>query len=345
MIKHFFSILCREFLLRFLLVSATTISLVIQFASQSPFQWIRLIPIFLTSTYLFVHLRSVILIAKKTYYAVPVPYSVCIGQTRDWFESALRQQEQKLHNLGLAWNEIQRLYRIHQIDWTFFNEQRLNLSARQWLDKIKDIAHHFDCLLNRIPSQIIFHIFFAAPGSLTLALGAKVGRRMPLIVYQHAGMVRNPYKEVFNTEKISQPNGYHMLNKRITQYRLLNIEKPELKTPSSDKSRILVILDFTGHELRKPYPICGPSVSYKLTLKDSPGHIPLDSDWISIAHEITSFIFSQLDQDYEVHLLPGIPASLAFILGTILGLTPGVWVYHYNMHDSSYTEPFPLHQL
>lgn len=344
MVKHFFGLLLKENLLGFLLVTATTISLAIQAFLQPPFEWIRILPIAFTVAYLAVHLRNIARLAKQTYYAVPIPYSVCLGQTHDWFESAQRQQEQKLTSLGLAWPDIQRTYRLHRMDWSFFDEHRLGLKANVWVEKVREICRHFEHLSNRIPSQPVYHVFLATPGTLALAIGAKIGRRIPVIVYQHAGMVKDPYVSVFDTENIGSRDGYHLLNQRISDYKLIEMEAIGEGTGSA-MNRILVVLDFTGHELRKPYPGCGAGEIIRVRLRASHGHIPLDSDWVAIAHEISSSLFAQLDRDREVHLLPGIPASLAFVLGTALGATPGIFLYHFNLHDGAYTEPFALHEL
>jgi len=344
MAKHFFGLLLKENLLGFLLVTATTVSLAIQAYLQSPFEWIRVLPIAFTVAYLGVHLRNVTRLAKQTYYAVPVPYCVCLGQTHDWFEAALRQQEQKLTRLGLAWPDIQRTYRLHRMDWAFFDEHRLGLEAHAWIEKVREVSRHFEHLTNRIPSQPVYHVFLAAPGTLALALGAKIGRRIPVVVYQHAGMVKDPYVSVFDTENIGSRDGYHLLNQRIPEYKRIEIQTIEGDI-GSQTNRTLIILDLTGHELRKPYPACGAHEIIRVRLRASHGHIPLDGDWVSIAHEIASLLFAQLDQDREVHLLPGIPASLAFVLGTVLGATHGISLYHFNLHDGAYTEPFALHEL
>ncbi|HKQ25788.1 MAG TPA: SAVED domain-containing protein [Burkholderiales bacterium] len=230
------------------------------------------------------------------------------------------------------------------MDWAFLDEHRLGLHSSAWVDKAREVCRHFDHLTNRIPIQPVYHVFLATPGTFALALGAKFGRRIPVVVYQHAGMVRDPYVPVFDTENIGSHDGYHLLNQRISEYKRIEIERLQPQTDSSS-GKALVILDFTGHELRKPYPDCGADDVILVRLCTSHGHIPLDADWVSIAHEIASLLYSQLDRDKQVHLLPGIPASLAFVLGTVLGTTHGVWLYHFNVHDGAYTEPFASHEL
>ena len=344
MIKHFLTVLLKENLLGFLLVCVTMVTVTIQAYTTAPFEAIRLLPIAFPFIYAVVHLRNTGRLAKQTYNAVPVPYSVCLGQTHEWFESALRQQEQKLTSLRLAWADIQRTFHIHRMDWAYFDEHRLSLDGGRWNEKVREINRHFDHLTNRIPIQPVYHVFLAVPGTLAFAMGAKFGRRIPVVVYQHAGMVRDPYVAVFDTENIGNKDGYHLLNQRVTEYSRLEIETIQSPVKQIAKT-VLLVLDFTGHELRKPYPDCGANQTIHVRLKGSRGHIPLDGNWVEIAHEVASLVFQYLDSDHEVHILPGIPAALAFVLGTIVGTTPGIRIYHFNVHDSAYTSSMALHEI
>ncbi len=344
-VRHWLQVLVREKLLSLCLVFASGTSLVIQSIATQTFSWPHLVPISLLLVYTGVHLRSVTRLAQQTWRAIPLPYSVCLGQSRDWYEAAIRQQEQTLQSTRIAWEDIQRTYRVHRIDWAYFHEGRLSLSAAAWKDGVGNIVRHFEHLTNRIPIQPVFHMFFAAPAPLTLALGARIGRRLPVNVYQHAGMVHNPYVRVFSSEEISQDEGYHLLNKRVSEYSLIDVRASSGNDNDARNNRVLMILDFTGHDLPKPFPLSDAAETLFVQLKSAKGHIPLNASWIDLAHEISSAVFAKVDEDKEVHLLPGIPSSLAFIVGTVVGAIPGVVVYHYNRHDSSYTDGFMLNEL
>ena len=339
-LRHWFSVLVRENILELCLVLASAAGLLVQGIASGPVNWWYLLPIAFIGAYLWVHLSSVTRLARQTYETVPLPYSVCLAQSHDWYTAAIRQQEQTLEGAKIAWTDIQRTHRIHQSDWTYFNEHRLDLTASCWRDRIAEIVRHFDRLTNRVPIQPVYHFFFASPAPVTFALGARIGRRMPMKVYQHAGMVKDPYAVVFSSENIAQNEGYHLLNKRVDDYDLIEVESE----PNGDKPA-LIILDFTGHELPRPYPENADKELVYTRLKGVRGHISLNENWIDLAQEIASLIFSYVDKDRPVHLLPGIPSSLAFIVGTIVGVIPGVTLYHYNRHDGAYTEGIVLHEL
>ena len=83
MLKHFFGILIHENLRGFLLVAATTAGLAIQGLRADSFQLLSVVPISFAALYLILHLHSVFKLARQTYHSVPIPYSLCLGQTRD----------------------------------------------------------------------------------------------------------------------------------------------------------------------------------------------------------------------------------------------------------------------
>jgi len=344
-LKHWFLVLIRDNILGLCLVLASATSLIIQGIASRLLDWWYAFPLAFMLAYVFIHIRSVSRLARQTYHAVPLPYSVCLAQSHDWYEAAIRQQEQTLHAAGIAWDDIQRSHRIHRIDWTYFNERRLDLSAVTWKETIKDIVRHFDHLTNRIPIQPVYHFFFAVPGSLAFALGTQIGRRLPMNVYQHAGMVNDPYAVVFSSEKVSRDDGYHLLNKRILDYQLIDFHAVASPPKDNPSGQVQIVLDFTGHDLPRPYPNVGVDKTVCAQLKGEKGHIPLRGNWIGLAHEIASLIFSFVDDDQDVHLIPGIPSSLAFIVGTIVGAIPRVTLYHYNKQDSAYTQGFKLNEL
>ena len=344
-LRHWFLTLAQENLLQLFLVLASTASIIAQAVGSPSFSWWFLAAIAFLAAYFCVHLSRVTRLASQTYEAVPLPYSVCLAQSQDWHATAMREQVQTLEKAKIAWSDIHRTHRIDRSDWAYVSHDRLNLSSSSWRIQIADVVNHFDRLTKRVPIQPVFHFFFAVPAPIAFVLGGKIGRRKPMKVYQHAGMVRNPYAVVFSSENIDPEEGYHLLNRRVDSYNLIEFSS-EPSEPKFDRdSPVLIVLDLTGHDLPRPYPEHeGKEIIYT-SLRNSKGHIPLSEGWIDLAREIASLIFSFVDNDRAVHLLPGIPSALAFIVGTIVGLVPNVTLYHYNRHEQAYAQGLVLHKL
>lgn len=342
-LKHWFLVLIREDFLGLCLVFATLLSLIPQLFVNMNLLYISSIGLLLI--YVVIRLNNISRLALQTYRVMPLPFSVCLGLSHDFFESAIRQQEQKLEISGIAWNEIKESFKIHQIDWTYFDDKRLSVSAIDWNNKVADIIRNFNKLTNRVPTQPIFHFFFANPAPIAFALGAHIGRRRPIAVYQYVGNVKEPYSLVFTSENLSSDEGYHIFSKRVSNYKYIKYNSSRVNE-AMGCDEVLLTLDFTGHDLPKPYPINKSigEVTYA-ELSESKGNIPLSYKWIELAQEIASLIFSYIDKNRKVHLLPGIPSSLAFLVGTIVGSVPNILIYHYNRDTNSYTEGFRIDSI
>ena len=126
MFQHFFRTLAKEDLRGFLLVVATIASLVVDALLRPSLEVIRLLPVALLSVFLGLHLRGVWRLARQTHGSVPIPYSICLAQTHEWYRNVLRQQEDKLRTLGIPWEGIKRSFRLHRLDWSFFDETKLS---------------------------------------------------------------------------------------------------------------------------------------------------------------------------------------------------------------------------
>ena len=315
-------------------------------ALRPTLELIRLLPAIFSGLYVVVHLRHVWRLARQTFRSVPVPYSMCLAQTNEWYRNALRQQEDKLTKMGIPWESIKRSFRIHRLDWSFFDGKKLSNEPEKWLAMARRIDNHFSAFADRVDVQPIYHVFLVSPAPLALALGALAGRRVPYVVYQHAGSVRDPYAEVCNMADVTSEDGYHLLNQRIPDPTLVHVDlQPNTEVEINVGDSVLMVWDFTGHKLPQPYPECDPAVVVSLSLKGSEGHIPLSLNWMNLAREISSVAFKYLDKGAIVHVLPGVPSALAFIIGSIIGTTNSLYVYYYNKTKNSYHETFSLHQL
>ena len=188
----------------------------------------------------------------------------------------------------------------------------------------------------------MFHIFVATPAPVALGVGALFAGRVPFTVNQHSGMAKNSYVAVHNSEKLlSNEDGYHILNQRVSEFKHIEIEGGT----ETESQSVLIVLNFTGHRLPKPYPDTGGDEIITLSPVGSEGHIPLNPVWMRIAQEISTVISRNLDQGKAVSLLMGVPSSLAFMIGTILRTSSRVDVFYFNRSIDEYHRVFNLSEL
>lgn|GEM_PF-2543452 len=344
MFKYFLKNLWKSELLAFTTALATGSALVVDLLFAQLFLWIELIPIGFVGLYIIAHLWKTWSFSHQTYSAIPLPYFICLAQNHEWYISAIKQQEAQVRKEGIAWDGIQNNFKIHRQDWAFFDSSKLSDISSEWIHKSRDISNHFDHLANRIETQPLFHVFVAAPAPIALGVGALFAGRVPFTVHQHAGMVKNPYMTV-HSEVITAEDGYHILNRRVSELKFIE-EKSDAAVETEGKTdNTLIILDFTGHRLPKPYPIGENTKILRLGMKGEEGHIPLSDQWMLIAQEISSTISSELDNGNKVSVLLGVPSTMAFLIGTILRTSSRIDVFYFNRSLDKYHKVFNLSEL
>lgn len=345
MLKYFFTSLARSELLAILAAIATAASLIVEMILASKFEAVRLIPIIIAISYVIAHLWKTWKFTSQTYSAIPLPYFICLGQSHEWYISAIKQQESHIKKLGIAWPEIQNTFKIHRQDWAFFDSSKLNDESTNWIHKTKDVSNHFDHLANRIECQPLFHVFVAAPAPIALGVGALFAGRGPFSLHQHAGMVQSPYVPVHESERIISPeDGYHILNRQLASFKHIEIKSGD-DDSNIEVDEAIIVLDFTGHRLPKPYPSKNSSRVIRLGMVGEEGNISLKKPWIEIAQEICSIVSKELNTGKKVSILLGVPSGLAFLMGTILRTSSRLEVYYFNRSIDNYHRVFNLSEL
>lgn len=344
MFKYFLIKIWKSELLAFITALATGSALVIDLLIAQSFLWIKLIPIGFLFFYIIAHLWKTWSFSQQTYSAIPLPYFLCLAQNHEWYISAIKQQEAQIKKEGIAWDAIQNNFKIHRQDWAFFDSSKLSEKSSEWVHKTKEISNHFDHLANRIEAQPLFHVFVAAPAPIALGVGALFAGRVPFIVHQHAGMVKNPYIKV-HTEVITAEDGYHILNRKVSELKYIEVKTDADIETEIESDNTIIVLDFTGHRLPKPYPIEDNTNILRLGMKGEEGHIPLSDQWMLIAQEISSVISSELNNGNKVSVLPGVPSTMAFLIGTILRTSSRIDIFYFNRSLDKYHNVFNLSEL
>ncbi len=344
MFKYFLKNLWKSELLAFITALATGSALVIDLSFAQSFLWVKFIPIGLVAIYVIAHLWETWSFSYQTYSAIPLPYFICLAQNHEWYISAIKQQEAQIKKEGIAWDGIQNNFKIHRQDWAFFDSSKLSESSSEWIHKTKDISNHFDHLANRIETQPLFHVFVAAPAPIALGVGALFAGRVPFTVHQHAGMVKSPYTTV-HSEVITAEAGYHILNRRVAELKFIEEKSDPVVEAIEGANNTLIVLDFTGHRLPKPYPTEDKTKILRLGMKGEEGHIPLSDQWMLIAQEISSIISSELNNGNKVSVLLGVPSTMAFLIGTILRTSSRIDIFYFNRSLDRYHKVFNLSEL
>lgn len=344
MFKYFLKNLWKSELLAFITALATGSALVVDLLFAQSFLWVGLIPIGFVFIYIIAHLWKTWSFSHQTYSAIPLPYFICLAQNHEWYISAIKQQEAQIKKEGIAWDGIQNNFKIHRQDWAFFDSSKLSESSSEWVHKTKEISNHFDHLANRIETQPLFHVFVACPAPVALGVGALFAGRVPFTVHQHAGMVKNPYKKV-HTEVITAEDGYHILNRKVSELKFIEEKADAVTETGEGTDNALIVLDFTGHRLPKPYPIEDKTKILRLGMKGEEGHVPLGDQWMLIAQEISSIISSELNNGNKVSVLLGVPSTMAFLIGTILRTSSRIDVFYFNRGLNKYHKVFNLSEL
>jgi len=330
-ITQFFNLLWSEYNYQLILVTSTLISLITESLLAPVWSAFRLIPQGLLMTCILYFVYNTYKILKSIKPAPQVAYSICVGKASYWFDSfARRQQEAKLKSGSIRWEDVKRIYRIHDSDWVFLSHEALGENINEWLDVTQKIFRHFWSLMKRVEEVPIHHFFFIAPPSLTFAFGAYIGRKVPNRVYHHVGNIQHPYLLVSDTTKRDTSNGLDSLNKRIkeTEFKNVHIERNK----GQGNEIIIIVLDFTNHKINSELLDENQAIEIvKVEHRNGIGHIPTEG-WEELAKEIASLILRYSDENNNIEIYVNTPLPLAFIVGSIVGPIKGIIICEYNIY-------------
>ncbi len=335
------SILWREYNYQFLIVLATLSSLVVEsLVAQNWTTW-RVVPQALLAICLFYFAWTSYGILRSIIPAPQLPYSICIGKSVDWFDNfARRQQERRLRDVGIKWDDVQRIYRIHKTDWVFLSSSQISEDKNEWGRVTRQLLKHFWDLQKRVETVPIHHFFFVAPPTIVFAFGAHIGRRVSHLAYQHVGNIQNPYLAVADTTQRDTSGGLDMLNQRIPEssFKHITVERK----PLDSGEHTILTLDFTNHRMGTTYPLKDRAKELiRITHINGIGHIPT-ADWERLAREIASVILSCSDNGTSIDVYINTPITLAFIIGTAVGPISRVTLCEHNVYLQKFVRCFQL---
>src|SRR5579859_842755 len=282
-------------------------------------------------------LRDAFLTARSLSGVVHLPYSIVTDKPIEEAELLFANHAHVLTDQGILLKRIFDRFRVFGSDCYYYDQNRI--SDDKWRELVRSIRAHFIRLSKRVSAPACYNLFFVTPPAVAFGLGAVLGRDIRFRAYQYFGPER--FDPVFDPERYGDRESYHRLQGIVTHYE-------ELKITSSgdpEASEVAILLQFVGHPLS---PVTGlPPPLHMLSVSHAKfsGHIPASHNWMRVAVEISSLILTQASEGKTVHLFFGLPASLAFGVGHLIGDHNPIKVYGHDKQHDRYVRVFSLNEL
>lgn len=324
-IKHFFSILLKfhkETILNFTVIILLTISAATSLDSLSRAEATAI-------CLLLAYIAYCLWDSFKVYQATAAPiqsaYSVCLNQPIANHHDNIRQQIETLNNRKIGISRVINYFKVKDFDWQYYNQSKS--SPRLWEHTIKEIGTHFTRYVNLFPIKTNHNIFLQLPAIMSLGLGFTIGKQRDWTIYNFENSAYIPLEKPIDVKK---PKAFD----------LITIDKKTNELPMTDSfdllsqgSDISVILLFTALP-KDNYPPQNRDTRY-IRQKNSLERIPSQS-FYQVAKEISTYITDLLIAGHQIHLYPGLPVTLAFILGMYLDGNSAITVYNRNSETSDW---------
>ena len=331
--------LLRKQMLPTITVFATLIYWTIRFIFSDKLIFWDLIPIailLLYFGYVFYDMNKFI---KTVINTADIPYCIITRKDTHFLEIVKKDLLLDFKKSGLSIEETLAYFKIKDTEWICHKEGDTNIDDHTWKTLIKEIGTHFILLSKKIDAKPQFHFHFIIPPEVALGVGATVGRGISCKAYQFFGETR---KVIYDTQPLKDTDTYHKLSERVFDFKEIDI-KSNYKDTANDTA---IILDFVSHPIISINNVFKSEFSQiKITHKIHRGHLPIDYNWTILAREICSFIFQEDEKQKRLHLFFGLPSSLAFVVGTILGNYAPITVYNFDKAGQKYNEVFKLNEL
>lgn len=165
-----------------------------------------------------------------------------------------------------------------------------------------------------------------SPPAIALGIGHTIGRNRNWNVYQYL-----------------QTNDTYTLLPKYNNHNEGNFEYIDVENSSlEEETEVIIVLTFT-YLPKESLLALGENlilVNYKFPdTRIQPEH------FYGVAEETAMVINRQLKQGKKVHLYPGLPSTLAFILGSRIDEHAPVSIHNRNYDDGNWENVFSLNQL
>lgn len=320
-IKSYFTLLRDRYLQEVLVIPSTILVIVIDALNRKSFGWLDGIAIFLLVAYLLYILYD----TQNSVVAVTINlesgYSLCLGKTEFEYVDSLRKQKDVLQQKKINLTKVFSHYRIIDFDWQF-HENSVTLPT-EWSETIQHINEHFLRYALRIPTKTKLHLFLISPCPIAIGLGYTIGKHRPWIVYHYES---STYSQI---ETITFNSGNR------ERYKYINIVES-----SANQEEVLVNISLISKPSTQ-LPLLSKHV-IEITAKKSRIQV---SEFATIVGEITDYLNGLLSQGKTIHLFPGLPIAMGFLIGKEFIDEANLKIYNLNRATNKWECVVNLHEL
>lgn len=320
-IRSYFTLLRDRYLQEVLVIPSTILVIIIDAVNRNSFGWLDGIAVFLLTAYLLYVLYD----TQNSVVAITInlesSYSLCLGKSEIEYADSLRKQKDILQQKKINLTKVFSHYRIIDFDWQF-HENSLTLPT-EWVVNIQHINEHFFRYALRIPTKTKLHLFLITPCPIAIGLGYTIGKYRPWIVYQYDSSTYNQIGPVtLNSENRERYKHINIVDNRANQgsvvVNISLISKPSTQLPSISEHVV------------------------EITAKKSRFSV---SDFAPIASEIIDYLNNLLGQGKIIHLFPGLPIAMGFLIGKELNDQANLQIYNLNRANDNWECVVNLHEL
>jgi hypothetical protein len=322
-VKSFFALLRDKYLQEILVIPSTILVIVIDSVNRNSFGLLDGIAILLLVAYLIYVLYDTQTSAIAITINLETGYSLCLGKSELEFADNLRKQKDVLHRKKINLSKVFSHYRVIDFDWQF-HESSIAQPV-EWKENISNINEHFLRYALRIPTETKLHLFLLSPCPIAIGLGFTIGKHRPWVVY-HYDFPTSSYNAI-------EPIKLDSVNK--DKYQHININE----TGSSQEKVMVVVSIIPKSSI--PLPHLSERI-IEITAKDPK---PQTSDFASIASEIIDYLNEIHMQVKSVHLFPGMPIAMGFVVGKELNDQANIHIYNPNRTTNKWERVLSLHDL
>lgn len=323
LIISYLRLLRKNHLSELLVVPASLITIIIDAVKSGRFISLDLIAILLLSIYLLFVLFDNYSLTKSTTKNVNSGYTIFLGKSMDLFNDSIRRQILTLTNQKVNLKKVNEYFKIIDKDWQFYDPDESR--PDEWENKINRIYDHFFTYTQRLPVEAQFHLFVATPVPIALALGFTIGKYRNWIIYQY---IKPDYHRIYSNENKTKDTS-------SSSFTYVNLTENNL----SNTSDITVVLSFIQKS-----DIEIPKMNNQLVeiTPKTPTILNEISKINLVAKEIQQIMEEKLHDGKRIHLFPGVPTPIAFLIGRSLQENAPISVYNPNRNTKKWERVFAL---